>query len=109
MNCKENRSIFNLFKIFNCEDCDSFYKDEEFVIGKRKINLYYSINKCKYVNIVKEENNIYFNSKVKLFLKDAILNSDNILILWVNKNEINDDLIEQLLEFDLDIHIMINC
>ena len=78
MNCKENRSIFNLFKIFSCDSCDSFYKDEEFVIGKRKVSIYYSENKCKYINFVKEDENIYFNPKIKLFLKDAIINNDNL-------------------------------
>ena len=109
MNCKENRNIFNLLKIYSCSDCDSYYKDEEFVIGKRKINLYYSENKCKFIDIIKEEDSIYFNPKVKLFLKDMVLNAGNILALCVNKSDINNDIIEHLLEFDLDIHIMIFC
>ena len=109
MNCKENRSIFNLFKVFNCENCDSYYKDEEFVVGRRKVNLYYSENKCKFSNFLKEDEGFYFNPKIGLFLKDAILNQGDILVLCLDKNEINNDIIEHLLEFDLDIHIMISC
>lgn len=109
MNCKERRSIFTLFKIFDCESCDFYYKDEEFIVGRRRVNLYYSENKCKLINLIKEDEGFYFNPKVKLFLKDAILYQGNILVLCINKNEINNDIIEHLLEFDLDIHIMLVC
>lgn len=109
MNCKERRTIYNLFKIFDCQSCNSFIKDEEFVVGRRKVNIYYSINKCKLDDFIDFKESIYFNKKIKMFLKDAILNQGNILVLWLDEDIINNDIIELLLEFDLDIHIMKNC
>ncbi len=110
MNCKEKRSIFNLFKVHNCNSCDYLRKDEEYYIGNTRVNIYYSNNGCKEINIINNEDLTYYNPKISLFLKDAIVNRNDIIFLWIDdiKEEEKMDLIEHLLGFDLDIHIMIN-
>lgn len=104
--CLKKRTIFDFFELFDCSSCSYFKVDEEISIGYNSIYLYY-LKKCDGI-----EYDIDFlfltANKVKLFLKDAICYQDKITILMV-ENFKNSDLylIEELLDFGNDIHILI--
>ena len=105
MKCKRKRSINDLFEVYDCNLCKYNKKDEQFLIGSNYINIYYSNRDCLLFSEFEKLNNI----KEKLFLKDCIIN-ENIIFLWINdfKISMNYEIIEYLLLFNLDVHILTN-
>lgn len=99
--CQKRRTFFDLFKLYSCKECILSEKNEYYVIGEVNVNVYY-LNRC-----ILNENNI-FDKKLKILLKDAILNQDNNIIVWLdNFNfEMQQEIILNLLAFDFDVQII---
>ncbi len=102
MKCKENRTLDSLFHIFDCNNCKYNNKDECFIISNIFVNLYYN----SFCNYIYNSEFIVKDLKEIIFLKDMIINKNN-LFLWVFNYEINDDLLIHLSCFNLNLHIFI--
>ncbi|MGI6710679.1 MAG: hypothetical protein ACOX4W_04460 [Bacilli bacterium] len=76
MKCEKNinRDIFNLFKVYECGECQNFYQDEFILIGYRLIGIY-KFKKCFYEDR-------FLEVKFLKFLLEAIKNSEKIILLW---------------------------
>lgn len=107
-NCCKKKTIFNFFKISDCENCYHLRKNDEIKIGDRSIYLYY-LRECDY--IIKDVDYLFLLScKVRLFLKDCIINEKIVipLILEELKFSYNDyNMMEVLIGLGNDIHILI--
>ncbi len=105
-NCKKKRTLYNLFDVFSCENCPVLIKDEEYVISENKIYIYHLYDGCILNELNEDE--LVNSKKMKLFLKDAIINKDKIIILWLDSFDVEKREIDlmNLASFDMDIHIM---
>lgn len=109
MKCKNKRTIFNLFDVLDCRDCEKHLQDEDFDIGGMGIHVYRIHVGCEEVKMSAVE--VAFSKKLKLFLKDAIYHQkDNLVFLWENEFDIESigDDIYDLLSFDEDAHILVS-
>ena len=81
MNCLKitNRTFSNLFTIFNCEDCSSYYIYEYIYIGLNKIHIYKYNDKCV--------NQMMKNYYTKIILKDIILKQLELNFLILTSKE----------------------
>ena len=108
MKCERKRDLFNIFEVFTCDDCEYYCKDEFIFMGETRINIYYLASRCKLIEY--DDEYIAFSKKLKMFIKDCILNQYNILCIWLKRDElelINDRYIYALYELIDDIHICI--
>lgn len=83
MNCNLNkkRTINNLFSILTCNTCNNEFSYSYTYIGNNVIHLYKINNKCI---------NKYKKFKImKLFLKENILNNNDIFLILSIKEYIN--------------------
>ena len=121
MKCTNPRNIFNLFAISDCKGCPKYCRDEELVIGDVTVRIYYINNGCK---DLKEINKSKYNKdnhleiatskKLRLFLKDIMINelyNRDYIYLWLHDFDLNNEydmnIIYSLLEFGLDIQLII--
>lgn len=74
---KKDRSIFNLFEIFTCNNCNNDVIYDYIYIGNNTINVYSVNNEC--INSIKKQ------KPIKLFMKECILNEDDIFIILDKK------------------------
>lgn len=108
MKCKMKRTFMNILKINNCFNCINYCSDEYIAIANTKVNIYYLASRCLLISY--DDIFIAFNKKIKLFLKDAIINRDTVLPLWITKDEllyIKNNSLYNLVELSLNIHIAI--
>ena len=117
--CKEKRSLFNLFKVYSCEQCKYNYEDETINIGGNIVNLYYLKHNC-FFDIL-DDYYIANNKNLKVFLKDMIKISNNInqnyinhsndIVVWIRREDfvrINEmKIIYDLLSFENNLHILV--
>lgn len=115
MKCKKKRTIFDLFEIYKCENCEAFKNDEEFYLGRIKITIIYAENYCYYNKngIIEKDELIEQSQKVRLFLKDAIISqvlNKEVLLLWIEEFSLEkyDEIIDALTGFELDIFMLTN-
>lgn len=123
MKCKEKRSLFDLFKVFTCSECEYYFSDEEIHIGGNVVNIYYLNHNC-----LREELDDFYianNKSLKIFLKEIIYDiykinklesanndfSQKSLYIWLTRSE-NENLksmkmIYDLLSFENDLHILV--
>ena len=78
---EEKRTINNLFTMYSCNQCSNYQTDEVIFIGKNKIYLFPIKEKCKDIPLLEED--ICFSKRIRLFLKDAILHPE-IIVLWLD-------------------------
>lgn len=94
---KEKRTLFDLFKIYTCDNCKYLLEDENIKIGYNNIRIYYLENVCR----LEEEKFYYKNTKrIKLIFKDIMISkllSDKNIVLWLDRD---DDLSSYYIEFD---------
>ena len=123
MKCKEKRSLFDLFKVFTCNECEYFFPDEEIPVGGNIVNIYYLNHNC-----LREELDDFYianNKSLKIFLKDIIYDTYKInnlesinsylnqksIYIWLtreeNENLKNMKMIYDLLSFENDLHILV--
>ena len=94
-------------------NCKYYREDESYNIGNVKVNIYYSEYYCEYLFANDKDSYILNSYKVRMFLKDAIINKlkeKDIIILWLD-NFLNYDyfeMLDMLIGFGLDIYIMVN-
>lgn len=102
--CKQIRTLFNLFEIFSCDKCKFLRRDEYYVIGELNLNIYYTNDLCI---LNKSDETI----KLKILLKDAIFCNNDNLIVWLDEFDFDKDenLVYDLLSFDLNVQIIVNC
>lgn len=102
--CKRKRTFFDLFVFYDCNDCKLLVSDEYYNIGNLNVNIYY-IERCL-LNVSNDE--IIASDKLKILLKDSIINQSNNIIIWLDKFDFdrNEQLIYDLLSFDLDVQII---
>ena len=105
-NCKKKRTLLNLFDVFSCDDCPIRREDEEYVIGENRVFIYHLDDGCILNDL--SEDDLINSKKMKLFLKDAIINQNKVIILWLDSFDIEKKEIDllNLASFDMDIHIM---
>ena len=87
MICKDRKNIFNYFEVSKCDRCDYYLEDYSILVGSNYIYVYY-INKCV-LNEYDSELLFGFDKKVRLFIKDAIINQDKINVLIIEGNLID--------------------
>ena len=106
-NCKKPRTFYNLFDVFSCDNCPLLIKDEEYIVGENKIYIYHLNDGCILHNDLSKEDLIN-SKKMRLFLKDAIINQENIIVLWLDSFDVdkNDYDFLSLASFEVDIHII---
>lgn len=106
--CKEKRTLFNLFDIYDCKKCKLLRKDEFYTIGEINFNIYHLNDLC-ILNETLELDDFINSNKMKLFLKDAIINQCNNIILWLDEFDIekDEDDFYNLLAFQKDIQIIV--
>lgn len=107
-NCMKKRTFYNLFDVFDCNNCSLIKKDEEYIVGENKIYIYHLNNGC-ILNKDLSKDDLVNSKKMRLFLKDAVLNQENIIVLWLDsfdliKNEFD---FLSLASFDVDVHIIV--
>lgn len=112
---KEKRNLFNLFEIYDCCGCNKYRIDSSFQVCNNYVNIYYLDNNCFENEDIDEL--IAFNKKLKIILKDAIINksnklNDDFIFIWLLRKEEylvykSYELIYDLLEFENNIHILI--
>ena len=85
MHCYNKKTVFDFFKVSSCDSCKYLLKDYYFNIGLNTINIYY-LDYCK-----RSVSKDYFidSKKMKLFLKDMILNSGDDLFLIMERFNID--------------------
>ena len=78
MTCNKNkkRDLNNIFEIFTCSKCFNDYKYDYIYIGNNTINIYELNNEC--INDIKQL------KMIKLFLKEKILNTDDLYLILDN-------------------------
>lgn len=104
--CLNRRTIFDFYTYHDCEKCCFMNDNEEIRIGNKNIFLYY-LRKC---DVIEYDIDLLFlySNKVKLFLKDCIINQNLITFLIFDDFRMNSLYsLEELLEFGSDIHILI--
>lgn len=75
-NKKIQRNFSNMFDIFTCSTCYNSYKYEYIYIGNNTINIYELNNECI--------NNIIKQKMIKIFLKEKIINTQDLYLI-INK------------------------
>ena len=106
-NCQKKRTFYNLFEVSTCDKCPCIKEDEEYKVGENKMYIYHLDDGC-ILNKSLSKEDLVNSKKMRLFLKDAILSQDEILILWLywfNPNQ-NEQLFLNLMSFSLDVHII---
>lgn len=106
MKCFEKRTIFNFWEYANCNKCKYNLVDEEIIIGNNKIYIY-NIRTCSKESI--DNNEIFLkNKKVRLFLKDCVINQKSIIFLILEDFYLEKNIkwIEGFLEENINIHIL---
>ena len=106
-NCQKKRTFFNLFEVFTCENCPCIKEDEEYVVGENKLYIYHLDNGC-IMNDGLTKDDLVNSKKMRAFLKDAVINQNDILILWLDSFDVDkrDNDFYSLMSFGLDVHIM---
>ena len=106
-NCQKRRTIFNLFEVSSCSSCKVLIKDEEYVFGEHTLYIYHLNDGCV-LNEDYSKNEVINSKKLRTFLKDAIINQDKVLVLWLDSfnPDYRDNDFLNLLSFDLDVHII---
>ena len=79
-NKTKQRSIFNLFEVLTCNNCINECIYNYIYIGNNTINIYELNNEC--INPIKKQN------MIKLFLKECIVNEEDVFIILDNKEYI---------------------
>ena len=64
----KQRTIFNIFEVLTCNNCNNEFIYNYIYIGNNTINIYELNNEC-------------INSMKKLFLKECIVNEDDIFLI----------------------------
>jgi len=80
--CKklEQRTLFSLFKIFSCQNCNNECLYDYIYVGNNVINIYRLNNEC--INDIKKQ------EMIKLFLKECIINKEGVFIIIDEKEYI---------------------
>lgn len=79
-NKTKQRSIFNLFEVLTCNNCINECIYNYIYIGNNTINIYELNNEC--INPIKKQN------MIKLFLKECIVNEEDVFIILDKKEYI---------------------
>ena len=69
----KQRTIFNIFEVLTCNNCNNEFIYNYIYIGNNTINIYELNNEC--INYMKKQN------MIKLFLKECIVNEDDIFLI----------------------------
>lgn len=106
MKCFEKRTIFNFWEYLSCDKCKYKLDDEEIIIGNNKIYIYNIKICCK--ESIDNDNLFLKNKKVKIFLKDCVINQNKIIFLILEDFSLEKNIkwIEGFLEENIDIHIL---
>lgn len=107
MNCTRRRNIFELFTIYTCERCPYKREDEFIYIGHNLIAIYYLYNNCPTLG-VNPDYIIVNSNKLRILMKDAILNNDQIIFLFLDDFKLEDyyDVFLDILDSELSIQII---
>lgn len=104
--CEEKRTLFNLLNIYDCHQCEKYRKEESYKIGEVSFNIYYIKKGCS--KIIYQDIDLLFSKRLKLFLKDAIIYQNKIVVVWLDEFDINKDtyILYDLLSFEEDVHLI---
>ena len=107
-NCQKKRTFFNLFEVFDCKGCPCIKNDEEYVVGENMMYIYHLNDGCIF-NKDQSKEELVNGKKLRLFLKDAIVNQNNIIVLWLDYFDVNkrDNDFYSLMSFGLDVHVLV--
>lgn len=96
-----------MFQVKKCQDCRGYKEDEEIVIDHQHIFIYQVFRLCE-VDDDGYQDLIFYSKRLKLLYKDAIYGKDDSIILFLENFKIDEsyDLLEVLLGFEKDIHIV---
>ncbi|NLD26702.1 MAG: hypothetical protein GX661_05000 [Acholeplasmataceae bacterium] len=107
MNCREKRSFFNIFTIFDCRSCPFQKEDENLIIGENNIGIYHLFRDCPQVPINKDD--LYYDHpKLRHLLMDAIRYQEEIFLLFVEEFRLSSyiEVFDKILDSGLSIQII---
>lgn len=86
---KERRSLINLFKVFDCDNCKYLLEDEIIKIGYQIIQVYYLKQMCIFDN-----KDIFYkdSERIRIIFKEiifSVIKKEKNIFLWL---EVDDDL-----------------
>lgn len=106
-NCQRKRTFYNFFEVFDCNNCKCIKEDEEYIVGENTMYIYHLDDGC-IMNKSLSKDELVNSKKMRLFLKDAIINQNDILILWLDSFDPDKEYYDflNLMSFSLDVHII---
>lgn len=107
MQCKNKRTIFNLFTYYNCNDCVYRNIDDHFNYSNSCFHIYFLFSECPVSE--KCEELFFKDSKIKRFLYDAIFYEKENIFILIEKKDLNDvfNYLEIIDNFNKNIQIVI--
>lgn len=107
MKCTVKRNIFNLFDVFTCHGCKSKKEDEFIFLGRNVIAIYHLYDNCLNLEIDKDLI-VSENEKLKLLLKDAIKNQNDIFFCFLEDFRLDNyyEVLEKVTDDDLSVQII---
>jgi hypothetical protein len=87
MECKTKRTFLDLFEVYECKNCPHQVTDEQIIIGRRTIGIYHLFEGC---GLLKTdcESLIATSKKMRILLKDAVINDAKIFLFYVEDFQI---------------------
>jgi len=107
MKCKKKRTVFELFEIFTCENCQFKKEDKQIIIGNNLISIYHLFNNCEAIEI--DVDYLIFDCiKLKILLKDAIIYDSEIMFIFIEDFNLEQyyDVFSGILDNELSIQIV---
>jgi hypothetical protein len=103
MECKKERSLYNLLEVFDCKKCKEYPLDMHFEIGNTLIAVYYLFKFCP----IDEDFVTCNNERVVQIFKEMVINQENSIYLFIEDFEIEKYFNELNLLLDLTEKIII--
>ncbi|HHU21731.1 MAG TPA: hypothetical protein GXZ51_04740 [Acholeplasma sp.] len=103
MECKKERSLFNLFEVFDCKKCQEYPLDLHFMVGNTLVAVYNLFKFCP----IDEDFVTCNNERIKQIFIEMVLNQENSIYLFIEDFKIEKYFDELELLLDLGEKIII--
>ncbi|HBP25833.1 MAG TPA: hypothetical protein DD618_02655 [Acholeplasmatales bacterium] len=107
MECKTKRTFLDLLTIYNCKNCPHQVTDEQIIIGRGTIGIYHLFEGCALLKTDREQL-ISTSKKLRILLKDAIINDAKIFLFYVEDLKIGDflEIFAQILDAGFHVQVI---
>lgn len=107
MECKSKRTFLELFVVYDCKSCPHQVADEQIIIGRGTIGIYHLFEGCAFL---KTDGNklVSTSKKLRILLKDAILNDARIFLFYVEDFKIESfmEIFAQILDAGFHVQVI---